>query len=460
MAGEKKNKKSDHHIYTDAILDSISDGVFTVDREWIITSFNRAAERITGIPRDEAIGRLCSEVFRSSLCEGNCALRRTIKTDKPIIGKSCYIINPDGEKIPISVSTAVLRDRDGNITGGAETFRDLSEIEELRQELKDGFRVGDMSSRSPVMRKIFELIPLIAESSSTVLIQGESGTGKELIARAIHNLSSRRDKPFIAVNCGALPDALLESELFGHKAGAFTDAAKDKPGRFTMAKDGTILLDEIGTITNTMQVKLLRVLQEKSFDPLGSTKTELTNARIIAATNINLAEAVKDGSFREDLYYRINVIRIDMPPLRERKEDLPLLTEQFIYRFNNLQRKNIKGVQPEVMSLFMAYDWPGNIRELENTIERAFVLCNPDYIGFNDLPTELTRRIKQENRFDDIKVSKDLLEYNLILAALERNGFNRTAAARDLGIHKSTLYRKIERLGIQLPSEDGRGLKH
>jgi PAS domain S-box-containing protein len=255
------HKRADSAAFTptEAILESISEGVFTVDLEWCITSFNRAAEEITGIRRKEAVGRLCSEVFRSSMCETECALRRTLKTGKPIIGKSGYIIDSDGKRIPISVSTAVLRDAAGRVAGGAETFRDLSEVEELRRELEGKYQVGDLTSRSALMQRVFEVLPAIAASPSTVLIIGETGTGKELVARTIHSLSPHNQGPFIAVNCGALPDTLLESELFGYKAGAFTGANKDKPGRFGLARGGTIFLDEIGEVSPALQVRLLRV---------------------------------------------------------------------------------------------------------------------------------------------------------------------------------------------------------
>jgi len=233
------------------------------------------------------------------------------------------------------------------------------------------------------MIELFDMIPDIADGVSTVLIEGESGTGKELIARAIHNLSSRKKAPFIAVNCSALPDTLLESELFGYKAGAFTDAKKDKPGRFKLAENGTLFLDEVGEITTAMQVKLLRVLQERTYEPLGATESIQHNVRIIAATNKNLEAMVKEGRFREDLFYRINVFKISLPPLRERMEDVPLLTDHFIDRFNTLQKKNIKGVSEEAMSVLMAYSYPGNIRELANMIERAFVLCKTGIIEKN-----------------------------------------------------------------------------
>ena len=441
---------------SEAILESISDGVFTVDLEWRITSFNRAAEEITGVSRQEAIGRQCSEVFRSSMCEENCALQQTVKTGKRVIGKTGYIVNSDGNRIPISTSTAELRDADGQLIGAAETFRDLSEVEALRNELQGKFQVGELTSRSPLMLRVFEILPAIAGSPSTVLVLGETGTGKELMARAIHALSTRSHGPFIAVNCGALPDTLLESELFGYKAGAFTGANKDKLGRFALAKGGTIFLDEIGEISSALQVRLLRVLQDHTYEPLGSTRSETADVRVIVATHSNLIEQMQKGEFREDLYYRINVVSIVLPPLHKRKEDIPLLVKQFIQRFNRLQLRNIQGIGVEALSLLMAHDWPGNIRELENVIERAFILCNEDYIGIGHLPEELTAHLIAKVSALKMSTAHDNLDVQTILAAIERNDNNREAAAMELGIHKTTLFRKIKKLGISLPKQDGR----
>lgn len=441
---------------TETVLESISDGVFTVDLEWRITSFNRAGEEITGISREEAIGLQCSDVFRSSMCETECALRQTLKTGKPVIGKSGYIIDVEGNRIPISVSTAVLRDGEGHIIGGAETFRDLSEIEELRRELAGRFHVGDLISRSPAMQKVFEVLPAIAASPSTVLILGETGTGKELMARTIHSLSPRHKGPFIAVNCGALPDTLLESELFGYKTGAFTGATKDKPGRFALAQRGTIFLDEIAEISPALQVRLLRVLQDRSYEPLGATRSEIADVRIIVATNKDLGEQMRRGTFREDLYYRVNVVRIELPPLRRRKEDIPLLVEQFINRFNRLHQKSIKGIDAATLSLLMAYNWPGNVRELENVIERSFILCNGDYISIGHLPEELTSGRTGLTSSSNIRETHDMLDAQAIRNALERNAYNRLAAAQELGIHKTTLFRKMKKLGISVPKHDGR----
>ena len=440
----------------DAILESISDGVFTVDASWRITSFNRAAEKITGIPRTEAIGKPCSEVFRSSMCETACALRRTLKTGKPVIGRSGYIVDARGERIPISVSTAVLRDARGRVMGGAETFRDLSDIEALRRELEGRFRVGDIASHSPLMQRVLEALPAVAASPSTVLVLGETGTGKELVARTIHELSPRRKGPFVAVNCGALPDTLLESELFGYKRGAFTGASQDKPGRFALARGGTLFLDEIGEVSPALQVRFLRVLQDRIYEPLGSTRSETADARVIVATNRDLAERVRAGAFREDLYYRVNVVRVELPPLRRRKEDIPLLVEQFVERQNRLQGKSVAGVTPGALSLLMAHDWPGNVRELENAIERAFIHCGGGHIGIEHLPEELTARARAREGAGGIRSVRDSVEAQAIRSALARSGFNRAAAARELGIHKTTLFRKLKLLDIVLPDGDGR----
>ncbi len=455
----QKNRKRVVLTPTEVILESISDGVFTVDGDWRVTSFNRAAEEITGIPRKEAIGRLCQEVFRSSMCETECPLRRTLKSGKPVIGKTGYIIDAAGDRIPVSVSTAVIRDARGRVTGGVETFRDQSEIEALRQELGGRFRVGEMVSQSPLMQKVFEVIPAIAASPSTVLLLGETGTGKELVARTIHALSPRRSGPFVAVNCGALPDTLLESELFGYKAGAFTGAGRDKPGRFALAKGGTLFLDEIGEISQAMQVRLLRVLQERKYEPLGATKSEDADVRIIAATNRDLPRQVREGAFREDLYYRINVVRVELPPLRSRKEDIALLVDQFIYHFNKLQHKSIEGVDEEALFLLMAYDWPGNIRELENVVERAFVLCGEGFIGVRHLPEELMKQDRGAIATADVRSTVRIAEAEAITRALEKNAFDRTATAREMGIDKSTLFRKMKRLGMALPAKDGRTRK-
>jgi len=433
---------------TAAILESISDGVFTVDKAWRITSFNRAAEEITGIPRREAIGRPCSEVFRASMCETECALRNTMQTGTPVINRSAFIVDGQGCRIPISVSTALLKNKNGRIIGGAETFRDVSVVEELKRELEGRFQMGDLISRSPLMRRIFDILPQVAASGSTVLVQGETGTGKELLARAIHGMSPRAVGPFIAVNCGALPDTLLESELFGYKAGAFTGAAKDKPGRFALAAGGTIFLDEIGEVSPALQVRLLRVLQERAYEPLGGTKPQKADVRVIVASNRDLVQLVKKGTFREDLFYRINVVKLVLPPLRKRREDIPFLVEHFIERFNRSQGKHIAGVGGDAMAFFLAHDWPGNVRELENLIEHAFVLCDKGRIELKHLPEDFIAHAPLKPSRGGMSEARRSIEAHAIREALKRNHGNRLAAARELGIHKSTLFRKLKSLGI------------
>lgn len=444
-------------VATNAILESISDGVFTVDPEWRVLSFNRAAELITGISREEAIGQRCSDVFRASMCESDCALRHTMKSGAAIVNKATFIINASGKRVPISVSTALLRDEQGTVVGGAETFRDLSIIEELRTQVRSRFQAGDIISRSSSMRRLLEVLPRVADSESTVLLQGETGTGKELLARAIHGLSPRRDGPFVAVNCGALPDSLLESELFGYKAGAFTGATKDKPGRFALARGGTLLLDEIGEVSPALQVRLLRVLQEKQYEPLGATRTEQADVRVIAATNRDLAALVDSGAFRQDIYYRINVMRLELPPLRQRREDIPLLVQHFIDAFSALQNKHITGVSPDVLGVLTAHDYPGNVRELQNIIEHAFVLLPEGQIELEHLPLELVPLAAgQQGEGQTLIETMRATEGRAIREAIVRNGGNRQAAARELGLHKSTLFRKVQQLGIDLPEQDGR----
>jgi PAS domain S-box-containing protein len=441
---------------TDIILESISDGVFTVDHEWRIMSFNRAAEKITGIPRQEAIGRHCWEVFRANMCEADCALKRTMQEGTSLTNSSTYIINSDRQRIPITVSTALLKSSDGEVLGGVETFRDHSVVEALRKRLDGRFQIGDIISRSAAMHDIMAILPMVAESGSTVLLEGETGTGKELLARAIHDASLRKGKPFVAINCSALPDTLLESELFGYKSGAFTHAVKNKPGYFAATEGGTILLDEIGDTSSAFQVKLLRVVEEQAFVPLGAVKKVKSNVRVIAATNKNLNDLVADGKFRRDLYYRINVVRLKLPPLRDRKEDIPLLIDHFIEKMNLIRGKSITGVDEETLQILMCHDYPGNIRELENIIEHAFVLCSSGPIQARHLPSGFIRRPLPPDEHASLAHTLDSTEAVAIMNALKYHNYNRLAAARALGMHKSTLFRKIKRLGIVLPKIDGR----
>lgn len=455
MAKGKKTEKIPENA-TDIILESISDGVFTVDHKWRIMSFNQAAEEITGIARKEAIGRHCWEVFRSNMCEGDCALKRTMKEGKSFVSTATYIINSDKQRIPITASTSLLKNKKGEVLGGVETFRDRSLVEELRKELSARYQMGDMVSRNKSMKRIFDILPQIAESDSTVLIEGETGTGKELMARAIHDLCNRKDKSFVAINCGALPDTLLESELFGYKSGAFTNAAKDKPGMFEVAGGGTILLDEIGDTSAAFQVRLLRVLEEHEFQPLGSVQKIKTDIRIIAATNRDLSEMIDRGEFRRDLFYRINVVRLKLPPLRDRMEDIPLLIDRFITKMNKLKGRAIAGIDREALGILLSHDYPGNIRELENIIEHAFILCPDGPIEARHLPGSFTVQSIPSVSDDTLNHTVKSVEAGAIMDALKKNNYNREITAKDLGMHKSTLFRKIKKLGIILPKVDGR----
>jgi PAS domain S-box-containing protein len=439
----RKPPKEDQY---QTILDSIADGVFTVDLDFQITSFNRAAEEITGFSRDTAVGQACSDIFKAEVCSDACILKQALKEQRAIVHRPVHIIRTDKKRIPISVNATLLRNKAGHVIGGVETFRDLTSVQKLRKALRKQHSFNDIVSKNEKMNKIFSILPRIAESNSTVLIGGQSGTGKELIARAIHNHSPQKDGPFVTVNCGALPDTLCESELFGYKAGAFTDAKRDKLGRFALAQNGSIFLDEIGDISPAVQIRLLRVLENRVYEPLGSTKTIETNARVIAATHRNLGELVKQGTFREDLYFRINVIRLSLPTLAGRKSDIPLLIDHFIERFNHIHGRNILGITQEAIAAMLMYPWPGNVRELENAIEHAFALCQGDLIQMAHLPEDIIPAN------GSILVTTGLtlkeVEKQTIEQALKRNSWKRVKTARELGINKNTLRYKIQRYGI------------
>ena len=435
-------EKREPEKFFNIIFNSVADGVFTTDGEGRITFFNKAAEEITGFLSEEAIGRYCYEIFRADICQSRCALKEVLKTERDIIDLPVTILSKDGKRIPISISAAVLRDEKEEVIGGVETFRDLSAIEELKKELSQKYTFGDIVSKNHFIHDIFNILPNVAGSDSTVLIQGASGTGKELFAKAIHNLSLRKNKPFIKVNCGALPDTLLESELFGYEKGAFTDARKDKPGRFALAHGGAIFLDEVGDMSPSLQVKLLRVLQEKEYEPLGSTSAKKADVRIIAATNKDLWKLVNEGKF--------NVVKIDLPSLSQRREDIPLLIDAFIRKFNVKMGKKISGVSDKVLRLLLKYDYPGNVRELENIIEHAFVLCGEDRIDLDCLPKEITGGqmeiasslpIKEESPFEQA-------EAEVIEKTLKKYGGDRIKTAKELEIGRTTLWRKIRKYGL------------
>ena len=434
----------------EAVIHSISDGVFTVDSQWRITCFNRAAEEITGVSRSEALGRRCYEVIKSNICKDACVIQYTIDTGRPVVNLMVYFTDKQGLQIPVSVSTALFRNKKGELIGGVETFRDLRRLEEYRKQIEKSYSFEDIISKSKKIRHILDILPTIAVNESSVLITGESGTGKELFARALHNLSERSRKPFIAINCGGFPETLIESELFGYEAGAFTGATKAKPGRFALAEGGTLFLDEIGDLPPLLQVKLLRVLQEKTYEPLGSIRSLKADVRIIAATHRNIEAMVAEETFRQDLYYRINVIKLEIPPLRERMEDVPLLIKHFIGRFPSILDKDISGISPEALNILMSYDYPGNVRELENIIEHGCVLCPGSLIRAKDLPDWLRPPSKENGAASSLEE----VEKQFIISVLTKNNWNRLAAARELKIHKTTLFRKIKKLRIYPPDQD------
>ncbi len=439
---------------SDSILESIIDGAFSVDTDWHITSFNQAAEKITGVKRHNAIGRKCYDIFKTDICKSSCALKKAMETGANIENLNVTIKSHKGANLPIRINASVLRNESGEMIGGVETFQDCSAIETLRKEISEQYEFQDIISKNYKIQKIFTILPNIAKSDSTVLIEGPSGSGKELFAKAIHTLS-KREGNYIALNCAALPDNLLESELFGYKAGAFTGANIDKPGRFALAEGGTIFLDEIGDISPALQLRLLRVLQEKEYEPLGSIKTEKADVRVISASNKNLTKLVKEGRFRDDLFFRLNIIKIDLPPLSERREDIQILVAHFIQKFNVLKQKNIESASPEVISILMRHNFPGNIRELENIIEYCFVLCHQAVIDCDCLPESLTAGLQErpsQNIVNNIATPLSNAEAATILAALQECNGNRGKTSALLGIEKTTLWRKMKKYQIKFPA--------
>ena len=434
------------HDVSELIFQSITDGVFTVDHNRIITAFNRAAEEITGFSAEEAVGQHCFDIFRTEFCHTQCPLKDTLMHHDMVENARVSILTKEGCELPISVSTEVLRNKDGRVVGGVEFFRDLSDLEDLHRRLDEKKALEDIVSVNRKMQELVQLLPDVAKSECNVLIQGPSGSGKELIAQVIHNLSPRKYGPYIKINCAALPATLLESELFGYEKGAFTDAKRDKPGLFCLANGGTLLLDEISEMEPSLQVKLLRVLNNGEYQPLGSTKSMHTDARILAATNADLEQSIAEGSFREDLYFRINVVGLQIPPLKDRPADIPLLVDHFMKKFRKKTRKSIRRVAPSALAPLRRYTFPGNVRELENAIEHAFVMCHDDEIRVEHLPGTITRQAAVTNGVTPGR--KD--EKEVIVEALRRHQGNRTKAAEELGIHRTTLWRKAKSYGIEM----------
>jgi len=444
---EAENEKNRCNL--EAIFKSVKDAIVTVDSDMHVIKANEATENICAISLGEITGRKFNEVLNK--CDKSChkVIQDTLKTKNTV--KEIYIEcrHQDRPRQVVTLSSSPLIDRDNNFKGAVLVIRDITRLTDLEQELKERHQFHNILGKSKKMQDIYRLIKDLADTETTVLITGESGTGKELIAQALHHSSLRAFKPLVKVNCSALTETLLENELFGHVKGAFTGALQDKKGYFQAADGGTILLDEIGDISPRIQLKLLRVLEEKEFERVGDSTPVKVDVRIIAATNCNLKEKVRLGEFREDLYYRLKVVEITLPPLRERREDIPLLINHFRNLFNKSFKKNIDGTSDEVLKTFMSYPWSGNVRELEHAIEHAFVLCHDKTILVDHLPTEIKEYAKikspapEKNSNDD---SKDILQ------ALNQTGWNKAKAARLLGIDRRTIYRKIDKYKLTTAS--------
>jgi PAS domain S-box-containing protein len=436
-------------IKIQTILDNIPSGVYTVDQEMNLLSINPSLERITGYRADEVLGKKCVEVFRSDFCDAGCPLKRSMRTGETLRGVEVNLRARDGSVVPIASSTAVLRDEEGVPIGGICSFRDLRELQLVHFPNGQVREFQGMVSKNPRIHEVFDLIETVAESDANVLIEGESGTGKELVARAIHRLSARGERPFLGVNCASLNENLMESELFGHVRGAFTGAVKDRMGRFEMAEGGTLFLDEVSEIGLHLQAKLLRVIQEKEYHRVGETQGRKADVRVISATNRRLKELLGGGAFRDDLYYRLNVVSVVLPPLRERKEDIPILVEHFLLRSRELRGVVNRAFSPLAMQALLEYSWPGNVRELENAVERAKICSRGEVIEESALPTEIRRRgaaVPRGARPFGERTAE--LETDRLKQALACCGGNRTNAAAQLGVSRVTLWRKMKQLGI------------
>ncbi len=433
-----------------SILDAVAFGVIALDRQGRITFFNKAAAQISGISPHEAVGQPCREVFKSSLCEGDCPLKRALQSGESQHNREAVFIRHRGRSVvPVKVSLVPLKDAKGQVVGGVETIQSYQLARLLAEERR--YRWEDFLGESPQVQRIFEVLKVVAPKPVTILLEGPTGTGKDLLAHIIHQQSPRAAKPFIKVNCAALPENLLESEMFGYLRGAFTGADRDKPGRFQLADGGTIFLDEVSELPLSLQPKLLRVIEDREFFPLGARRTVKVDVRIIAACNKPLHQQVKAGHFREDLYYRLNVIRVHIPPLRERRQDIPLLIRRFIQKKNVEKGTFICRFDPAALERLLNYDYPGNVRELENILEHACLLCQGDVIKAHHLPWGFMEGgAHSEGKAVPAPGSQEA-ERERILEALHRTGWQRSQAARHLGIDRSTLWRRMKRLGIQPP---------
>ena len=436
------------------ILDSLNMGVFTVNRNGLLTFFNQAAEKISGYNRMNLLGKEWRILFNRKLASERGGLYRAMKNGNSVNGESGYMIGAQGEKIPVNVDYIPLLNDHGQLVGGFATLQDMTLARELDKAITERYKFHDMIGKSPVMQKIFDMVKVVASTESTVLIQGDTGTGKDLLAKVIHSESNRNERPFVKVNCAAIPDNLMESEIFGYVKGAFTGAERDKPGRFSEADTGTIFLDEIGEIPLSLQAKLRRVLEDKAFYPLGSSHLKRVNVRIISATNRRLEQLVKEKKFREDLFYRLNVFRIELPSITERKADLPLLIRHILRNQAASMKKEPVSISEEAMKQLLNYTYPGNIRELENIIEHAMIVCQDNVIMSKHLPLHLFRENGGQSASgmaeDPVQASSESevdnsADREALLDMLRHNNWHRGRTALDLNIDRSTLWRRMKK---------------
>ncbi len=432
------------------ILDNISDGIILISPERKILFVNDTARKLLKYNEGEILNCQCKTITKTSKCDNDCPLSCALAEGKDLNDIEMWYTTKDGNKFLSQTRVLLLKDESGNFVAGVEIFKDLTLVKRIQQEMEQKFDFSNIVGESKKMREVFEQIQMVAKTDSTCLITGESGTGKELIANAIHYNSSRKEGPYVKINCAALNEGVLESELFGHVKGAFTGANWDKVGRFEYANKGTIFLDEIGETPLSVQVKLLRILQEGEFERVGSSKTIKVDVRLIAATNKNIEEEVRKGNFRNDLYYRLNVFRIHVPSLRERKEDIPLLVDHFIKKIaKKMPHKNLEGIETDAITRLMSYDYPGNIRELENIVEHGAIRANSSYLKISDLPLPLVPfRIDSETKLHQIHIPLQSLEKELIVRTLEDSKWRITKAAQKLGVSRVTLWRKMKGYGL------------
>lgn len=443
-------------LHLSRLLDCVATGIFTIDMQQNITFFNKEAEEITGYSREEALSRKCYDVFRTPSCYGNCCLKIALKYGRQQAkGRSTALVNFNKE-VPIVFKASLLRDEKGTIIGWVESFFDDSARAALEKKINESYKFNDIIGRSSKIMKLFEILPVIANSDPSILITGETGTGKDIFARSIYNTSPRNNGPFVKVNCAALPDHLLESEMFGYKKGAFTDAKENKPGLFKMADGGTIFLDEIGDLPLPLQGKLLQVLDEKEFFPLGSVRPIKVDVRVIASTNQNLQKMVQTNLFRKDLYYRLRVIEIEIPPLRERPEDILILMHHFITEIAGINLKEIPKISHKVNKILLNYSFPGNVRELKNIVEHAMLLCVDGKIKIDNLPSYLLNGYEVSSpdfsptHLDSSQGYLLVKEKEGILEVLENHRWHMQKTANALHINRTTLWRKMKKYDLNL----------